>query len=76
MANVSPRSIFTRHSDEGCHFSPLGEVRRTRKRVAKDGNGPEVDVLQPPCPLVTLRLRLICDFVIIICYKFARAFNY
>ena len=34
-ANISPRSIFIQHSDEICHFSPLGEVRRTRKRVTK-----------------------------------------
>lgn len=76
MANVSPRSIFIRHSDEGCHFSPLGEVRRRRKRVTKGENGPEVDVLQFPRPLVTFRLRGICNFVIIVCYKSARAFNY
>lgn len=56
-ANISPKSIFIRHSVEGCHFSALGEVRRTMKLVTKDENVPEVDVLQLPRPLVTFRLR-------------------
>jgi len=75
-ANINPRSIFIQHSDKGCHFSPLGKVRRKRKRVTKDENGREVDVLQLPHHLVMFRLKRICDFVIIICYKSARPFNY